>query len=152
MNFKHFITQINQESVDQVADLTRKQAELQKTTTSRNVAAFEIGDTVDVHFWIEIGEKGRTQMFNGTVIARRGSHLQEMFTVRRVVSGGEGVERVFPVHSPRLMKVEVKRSGKIRRAKLYFLRDRVGKKTRLKERKKKKPVMIASAAAAPAAE
>ena len=152
MNFKHFITELNKESVEKVNDLTRKQAELQKTTNSRNVAEFEIGDTVDVHFWIEIGEKGRTQMFNGTVIARRGQALQEMFTVRRVVSGGEGVERVFPVHSPRLMKVEVKRSGKIRRAKLYFLRDRVGKKTRLKERKKKKPVMIAAQAAAPAAE
>ena len=95
---------------------------------------FEIGDTVDVHTRIMEGEKERIQIFNGTVIARSGSGAREMFTVRRIV-GGEGVERKFPVHSPRIAKVEVKRSGVVRRAKLYFLRDRIGKAVKLKERR-----------------
>ena len=97
---------------------------------------FEIGDTVDVHTRILEGEKERIQVFNGVVIARSGSGTGEMFTVRRIVAG-EGVERKFPVHSPRVAKVEVKRSGVVRRAKLYFLRDRVGKAVRLKERRQK---------------
>jgi large subunit ribosomal protein L19 len=80
------------------------------------------------------GDKERIQIFNGTVIARSGSGTREMFTVRRVV-GGEGVERKFPVQSPRIAKVEVKRRGIVRRAKLYFLRDRIGKAVRLKERR-----------------
>ena len=95
---------------------------------------FEVGDTVDVHCLIHDGEKTRTQLFNGTVIARSGSGTREMFTVRRIVAG-EGVERKFPVHSPRIAKVEVKRSSVVRRAKLYFLRDRIGKAVRLKERR-----------------
>lgn len=95
---------------------------------------FEIGDTVDVHTRILEGEKERIQIFNGVVIARNGSGTREMFTVRRIVAG-EGVERKFPVHSPRIAKVEVKRSGVVRRAKLYYLRDRVGKAVRLKERR-----------------
>lgn len=95
---------------------------------------FEIGDTVDVHTRILEGEKERTQVFNGVVIARSGSGTREMFTVRRIVAG-EGVERSFPVHSPKVAKVEVKRSGVTRRAKLYFLRDRVGKAVRLRERR-----------------
>jgi large subunit ribosomal protein L19 len=96
---------------------------------------FEIGDTVDVHCLIHEGEKSRTQIFSGTVIGRNGSGATEMFTVRRIVAG-EGVERKFPVHSPRIAKVEVKRSTVVRRAKLNFLRERVGKATRLTERRK----------------
>ena len=95
---------------------------------------FEIGDTVDVHNRILEGNKERTQVFNGVVIARSGSGSREMFTVRRIVSG-EGVERKFPVHSPKIAKIVVKRSGVTRRAKLYYLRDRVGKAVRLRERR-----------------
>lgn len=97
---------------------------------------FEIGDTVDVHTKILEGEKERIQVFSGTVIARSGSGTREMFVVRRIVAG-EGVERKFPVHSPRIDKVVVKRSSVVRRAKLYYLRDRVGKAVRLKERRRK---------------
>lgn len=100
------------------------------------IPEFEIGDQVDVHQRILEGAKERTQIFSGTVIARRGSGLREMFTVRRIVQG-EGVERTFPLHSPRIAKIEVKRTGRVRRAKLYYLRDRVGKATRLRERKAK---------------
>ena len=96
---------------------------------------FEIGDTVDVHCLIHEGEKTRTQVFSGTVIARSGSGTREMFVVRRIVAG-QGVERKFPLHSPRIAKVEVKRSAVVKRAKLYYLRDRVGKAVRLKERRR----------------
>ncbi len=95
--------------------------------------AFEIGDTVDVHTRILEGDKERVQIFNGVVIAISGAGSREMFTVRRIVAG-EGVERKFPLHSPKVAKVVVKRKAVVRRAKLYFLRDRVGKATRLKER------------------
>lgn len=98
------------------------------------IPAFEIGDTVDVHTRILEGEKERIQIFNGVVIARAGSGLRETFTVRRIVQG-EGVERKFPLHSPRVAKIEVKRSGVVRRAKLYYLRERVGKAVRLRERR-----------------
>jgi len=93
---------------------------------------FTIGDTVDVHVKIVEGEKERIQIFTGIVISRKGSGLGEAFTVRRLV-GNEGVERVWPLHSPSIDKIEVKKSGKVRRAKLYYLRDRVGKATRLAE-------------------
>ena len=96
---------------------------------------FQIGDTIDVHTRILEGEKERIQIFNGVVIARAGSGTRETFTVRRIVAG-EGVERKFPLHSPKIAKVEVKRRGVVRRAKLYFLRDRVGKAVRLRERRK----------------
>ena len=103
---------------------------------------FEIGDSVEVHQKILEGEKERTQIFSGLVISRKGEGMREMFTVRRVVQG-EGVERTFPLNSPKIAKVEVKRSGKVRRAKLYYLRDRVGKEaTRLRERKKKVKVIV----------
>jgi large subunit ribosomal protein L19 len=95
---------------------------------------FREGDTVDVHTRILEGDKERIQIFSGTVIAKSGSGTREMFTVRRIV-GGEGVERKFPLHSPKIAKIEVKRSGVVRRAKLYFLRDRVGKAVRLKEKR-----------------
>ena len=94
---------------------------------------FAIGDTVEVHQRILEGDKERIQIFNGVVIARRGGGTREKFTVRRIVSG-EGVERTFPIHSPKIAKIEVKRHGKVRRAKLFFLRDRIGKATKLVER------------------
>ena len=97
------------------------------------IPKFEIGDTVDVHVRILEGEKERIQIFNGVVIARSGSKTREMFVVRRIVQG-EGVERKFPLHSPRIADIVVKRSGKVRRAKLYYLRERSGKAVRLKER------------------
>lgn len=98
---------------------------------------FEIGDTVDVHTRILEGDKERIQIFTGVVIAMRGSGMRESFTVRRIVAG-EGVERTFPVHSPKVADVKVKRHGRVRRAKLYYLRDRIGKATRLRERRPKK--------------
>ena len=101
----------------------------------KEIEAFSIGDQLDVHQRILEGSKERIQVFSGTVIGRRGSGTREMFTVRRIVQG-EGVERSFPVHSPKIAKLVVKRTGKVRRAKLYYLRDRVGKATRLPERKK----------------
>ena len=93
---------------------------------------FKVGDTVKVHVKIREGEKERIQVFEGTVIARKGSGVAETFTVRRV-SYGVGVERVFPVHSPNVAKVEIVRTGKVRRAKLYYLRNRVGKAAKVKE-------------------
>src|SRR5436309_14696421 len=86
---------------------------------------FTIGDTVDVHQRILEGTKERTQVFNGVVIARRGEGMRETFTVRRIVQG-EGVERVFPLHSPKIARIEIKKTGRVRRAKLYYLRGRVG--------------------------
>jgi len=97
---------------------------------------FEIGDTVDVHLRILEGQKERVQIYSGVVIARRGEGIRAMFTVRRIVQG-EGVERIFPINSPRIAKIEVKRTGRVRRAKLFYLRDRVGKATRLREREVK---------------
>ena len=108
----------------------------------KDVLQFDIGDQVDVHLRILEGEKERTQVFSGLVISRKGEGMGEMFTVRRVVQG-EGVERTFPLNSPKIAKVEVKRSGKVRRAKLYYLRDRLGKEaTRLRERKKKNVIIV----------
>jgi large subunit ribosomal protein L19 len=108
-----------------------------------DVADFDIGDQVDVHQRILEGEKERVQVFSGVVIGRRGEGMREMFTVRRIVQG-EGVERIFPLHSPKIAKIEVKRTGAVRRAKLYYLRDRVGKATRLRERKAKGPADTAA--------
>ncbi len=96
---------------------------------------FEIGDSVDVQVKITEGDKTRIQVFSGTVIARKHSGLSASVTVRRLV-GGEGVERTFPLHSPNMVGLKVTRHGVTRRAKLYYLRDRVGKATRLKERRK----------------
>lgn len=95
---------------------------------------FAIGDTVNVHTRILEGDKERIQIFNGVVIARRGSGMRASFTVRRIVAG-EGVERTFPINSPKIAKLEVVRHGKVRRAKLFYLRDRLGKATRLTERR-----------------
>ena len=102
----------------------------------KNNLSFDVGDTVDVHTRILEGDKERIQLFSGVVIARRGSGTREMFTVRRIVAG-EGVERTFPMHSPKVAEVVVKRHARVRRAKLYYLRDRVGKATRLTERRAK---------------
>jgi large subunit ribosomal protein L19 len=102
----------------------------------KDIASFTVGDQVDVHQRILEGQKERIQIFSGVVISRRGDGTREMFTVRRIVQG-EGVERIFPLHSPKIAKIEVKRTGAVRRAKLYYLRKRVGKATRLRERKVK---------------
>ena len=107
---------------------------VEKTSMKEEIPFFEIGDTVDVHTRILEGQKERIQIFNGVVIARSGSGSREMFTVRHIVQG-QGVERKFPLHSPRIAQIEVKRSGVVRRAKLYYLRDRTGKAMRLKERR-----------------
>jgi large subunit ribosomal protein L19 len=107
---------------------------VEKSCMKEDVPKFEIGDTVNVHCEILEGEKKRIQVFNGVVIAKSGSGTREMFTVRRIVAG-QGVERKFPLHSPRIAQVEVVRSAITRRAKLYFLRDRIGKAVRLKERR-----------------
>ena len=107
---------------------------VEKGSIKEEQPKFDIGDTVDVHCRILEGEKERIQLFSGTVIARSGSGTREMFTVRRIVQG-EGVERKFPLNSPRIAKVEVKRSGVVRRAKLYYLRERSGKSVRLRERR-----------------
>ncbi|MFV0446081.1 MAG: 50S ribosomal protein L19 [Planctomycetaceae bacterium] len=101
-----------------------------------NPLNFQIGDTVDVHTRILEGDKERIQLFSGVVISKRGGGMREMFTVRRIVAG-EGVERTFPMNSPKVAEVVVKRHAKVRRAKLYYLRDRVGKSTRLVERRAK---------------
>jgi large subunit ribosomal protein L19 len=95
---------------------------------------FSVGDTVKVHVKVVEGDKERIQVFSGIVIGRRGSGINESFTVRRI-SYGEGVERVFPVHSPRVDKVEVERYGAVRRAKLNYLRDRIGKAAMLVKEK-----------------
>ena len=92
----------------------------------KNPVAFNVGDTVRVHTKVVEGDKERIQVFTGVVIGRRGHGLNETFTVRRI-SYGEGIERVFPIHSPRIDKVEVERSGQVRRAKLTYLRKRIGK-------------------------
>ena len=91
-----------------------------------------IGDTVRVHNRIKEGNRERIQMFEGTVIAKHGGGISETFTVRKV-SYGVGVEKIFPVHSPNIAKIDVVRKGKVRRAKLYYLRDRVGKSSKVKE-------------------
>jgi large subunit ribosomal protein L19 len=104
-----------------------------KEVTKTDIPVFHVGDTLDVHVRITEGDKERVQIFTGVCIARKGGGLRETFTVRRIVEG-EGVERIFPLHSPNVAKVEVKRAGKVRRAKLYYLRDRVGKATRIAEK------------------
>src|SRR5262245_31197322 len=114
----------------------RLMAAVEEAGMKKDVQDFDVGDQVDVHRRILEGQKERIQVFSGTVIGRRGEGMREMFTVRRVVQG-EGVERVFPLHSPKIAKIEVKRTGRVRRAKLYYLRKRVGKATRLRERRAK---------------
>lgn len=106
--------------------------ELTADMLKSDVPAIEIGSTVKVHVRIKEGEKERIQVFEGTVIAKNNSGISETVTVRRL-SYGVGVERVFPIHSPIVAKIETVRKGKVRRAKLYYLRDRVGKAAKVKE-------------------
>ena len=98
-----------------------------------NVPVIRIGDTIRVHNKIKEGSRERIQMFEGTVIAKHGGGISETFTVRRV-SYGVGVEKTFPIHSPNLEQVDIIRVGKVRRAKLYYIRDRVGKASKVKEK------------------
>jgi large subunit ribosomal protein L19 len=107
----------------------------EKSSIKEKPSEFDVGDTVDVHTKILEGNKERIQIFSGVVIALSGSGTRSMFVVRRIVAG-EGVERKFPLHSPKIDKVVVTRSGVTRRAKLYYLRDRVGKAVKLTEKKK----------------
>ena len=102
------------------------------SSMKENAPQFNVGDTVKVHVRIQEGEKSRIQIFEGTVIAKKHGGISETFTVRRVAHGC-GIERVFPLHAPAVDKVEVIRHGKVRRAKLYYLRDRVGKAAKVKE-------------------
>ena len=106
---------------------------VESKSLKKEVPHFEIGDTVDIHCRIQEGEKTRTQIFTGTVISRKGHGVNESFTVRRMV-GNEGVERIFPLHSPNVLDIVPTRSGKVRRAKLYFLRQRTGKAVKLPQR------------------
>ena len=106
--------------------------EIEKENMKEKAPQCKVGDLIDVHVRTVEGEKERIQIFNGTVISKKGSGNRITITVRRVVQG-EGVERVFPIHSPNIVEIVVKKSHKIRRAKLYYLRDRKGKSARLKE-------------------
>ena len=111
-----------------------EQAEMAGIAAKRQMPEFEAGDTVRVHVRVTEGNRTRLQAYEGVVIGRKGGGLQESFTVRKM-SYGEGVERVFPVYSPMLEKVEVVRRGQVRRAKLYYLRGRTGKSARIAERR-----------------
>ena len=106
--------------------------QIEKEQLRSDLASFNIGDTVRVMVKVKEGEKERIQAYEGVVIAKKGSSVRETFTVRRV-SFGIGVERTFPIHSPSVANVEVVRQGKVRRSKLYYLRDRVGKASKVKE-------------------
>jgi large subunit ribosomal protein L19 len=106
---------------------------IQRSLAKKSVPPFEIGDTVRVHAKVIEGEKERIQVFEGVVIARKGRHNSETFTVRKI-SYGVGVERIFPVHSPIVSRIDVVRQGKVRRAKLYYLREKKGKMARVAER------------------
>jgi large subunit ribosomal protein L19 len=123
---------------------------VEKTSLKAKPPQFDVGDTVDVATRIVEGDKERVQVFSGTVIMKKGRGINATFTVRRIVNN-EGVERVYPLHSPFIASVTVKRSGESRRAKLYYLRDRVGKATRLVEKRRvKKDDSAATTASTPA--
>ena len=107
--------------------------ELNKAELEKELPAVQVGDTVRVHVKVKEGSRERIQVFEGTVIAKKHGGIEETITVRRI-SYGVGVEKVFPVHSPSISTIEVVRSGKVRRAKLYYLRDRVGKGAKIKEK------------------
>ncbi len=121
---------------------------LEQTYPTNTLPDFEIGDNVRVHVKVIEGEKERIQVFEGIVIARKGKKFSETFTVRKI-SYSVGVERIFPVNSPNIAKVEVVRKGKVRRAKLYYLRDKIGKKAKVAEREYSR-VVKDKAKAAPA--
>ncbi len=107
--------------------------QLEKEQLKAEIPAFRVGDTVKLHLRITEGKRERIQMFEGTVIKRQGGGVRETITVRKL-SSGVGVEKTLPLHSPKIEKIEVTRLGKVRRAKLYYLRDRVGKAAKVKER------------------
>jgi large subunit ribosomal protein L19 len=107
---------------------------LERAHMTRPAPNVRVGDTVEVHYLIREGDKERVQLFIGTIIALKGRGIRRSITVRRIVQG-EGVERMFPLNSPKIAKIEVKRSGTTRRAKLYYLRDRVGKAAKVKEKR-----------------
>lgn len=109
--------------------------QLEKEQMKEKIPSFSIGDTLKLQIKVAEGDKVRTQSFTGVVIARKGSGLSERITLRKV-SFGEGLERVFPLHSPMLEKIAVQRHGRTRRAKLYYLREKVGKKARVKEKRR----------------
>ena len=117
-----------------------------ETRKARKVPPFRVGDQVKVYVKIKEGDKERVQLFSGTVIARDGHGATETFTVRRI-SYGEGVERIFPLYSQVIDKLEVERPGKVRRAKLYYIRGRSGKKARIREEEGGRPAEAAAAAA-----
>ena len=117
--------------------INRLMEQVEQPYLKTDVPVFQVGDTVDVATRIIEGEKERIQVFSGTVIMKRGRGINETFTVRRIVNN-EGVERIFPLHSPFISKVTVKRGGETRRAKLFYLRERVGKAVRLVEKRKVK--------------
>ncbi len=117
---------------------------VEQSSLKTDIPDFNVGDTVDVAIRIVEGDKTRVQVFSGDVITRRGTGINETFTVRRIVNN-EGVERILPIHSPFIQSIKVKRSGRIRRAKLYYLRDRVGKAVRLTEKRKTKKTETAPA-------
>ena len=127
--------------------------QIARLTSERPIPAFAPGDTVRVHFKVVEGTRERIQVYEGVVIARTSSGVNSAFTVRKI-SYGEGVERVFPLYSPRIDRIEVVRRGKVRRAKLYYLRSRRGKRARIAEKVERRPgaAAPAEAEAAPAAE
>jgi large subunit ribosomal protein L19 len=125
-----------------IAQLEAEQA----AKLTREIPEFQPGDTVIVNYKVKEGERSRIQAYEGVVIARNGGGLNESFTVRKI-SYGEGVERVFPVYSPMIDSIKVVRRGKVRRAKLYYLRDRRGKSARIAERTDLKPKAAAKTAA-----
>jgi large subunit ribosomal protein L19 len=121
---------------------------VEDSATKAQPPKFQIGDTVTVNVRIVEGDKERIQAYTGVVIARRGKGMGESFTVRRIVNN-EGVERIFPLHSPKIAGVEVVRGGHIRRAKLYYLRDRVGKSRRIRDKKKATSTRVVEAEPTP---
>ena len=124
--------------------MNAKLAAIEAEQMKKDVPSFRVGDTLRVSVRVEEGDKTRTQMYEGVVIKKQGSGVRESFTVRRV-SFGEGVERNFPVHSPTVQKIEVVRKGKVRRAKLFYLRKSTGKKSRIEENKREEAQAASSA-------
>ena len=122
------------------------QEQVKKLSTDREIPVFAPGDTVRIHLKVLEGTRERIQMFEGVCIARKNRGLNSSFTVRKI-SHGEGVERVFPLHSPRISKIEVAKRGAVRRAKLYYLRGRRGKSARIREKRDDRPTRAAAAAA-----
>ena len=122
------------------------QEQIEKLSTDREIPVFAPGDTVRIHLKVLEGTRERIQMFEGVCIARKNRGLNSSFTVRKI-SHGEGVERVFPLHSPRISKIEVAKRGAVRRAKLYYLRGRRGKSARIREQRDDRPARAAAAAA-----